>query len=170
MRHVSTFLIGVLLLGSAGVGPPAAIHAQTPWVQPRFEPARCPFTPGPGMVVGKTVRCGYLVVPAQRGRPHGRTLRLAVAIVRSLSPHPAPDPVVVLQGGPGLPLLSLAARVPLQALFSQVAPGGNRDIILLDQCGTGYSQQDLGCPELAAAQYRPIVQYRSLDQHLTSAH
>src|SRR6266446_1706844 len=71
MRHVSTFLLGVLLLGSAGVAPPAASHAQTPWVQPRFEPARCPFTPGPGMVVGRTVRCGYLVVPAHRGRPHG---------------------------------------------------------------------------------------------------
>jgi pimeloyl-ACP methyl ester carboxylesterase len=170
MRHVSTFLSGVLLLGSVGVAPPAASHAQTLRVQPRFEPARCPFTPGPGPVIGKTVRCGYLVVPAQRGRPEGRALRLAVAIVKSLSPHPAPDPVVFLQGGPGVPLLSdAAARLPLQDLFSEVAPGGNRDIILLDQRGTGYSQQDLGCPELASVQYRPIVQYRSLDQNLTSA-
>src|SRR5438105_1840450 len=57
----------------------------------------------------------------------------------------------------------------LQALFAAFSGGGNRDIIMLDQRGTGYSQQSLGCPELAAAQYRPIVQYRSLDQNLTSA-
>jgi pimeloyl-ACP methyl ester carboxylesterase len=170
MHHVSTFLLGVLLLGSAGVAPSAAMHAQTPGVQPRFEPAHCPFTPGTGLVVGQTVRCGYLVVLAQRGRPHGRTLRLAVAMVKSLSPHPAPDPVVFLQGGPGVPLLSdVAVHLSLQDLFSGVAPGGNRDIILLEPRGTGYSQQDLGCPELAAVQYRPIVQNRSLDQNLTSA-
>ena len=121
------------------------------------------------MVALKTVHCGYLVVPADRGRPNGRTLRLAVAIFKSPSPTPAPDPVVVLQGGPGLPLLSIAAHVPLQALLAAFSGGGNRDIIMLDQRGTGYSQQSLSCPELAAARYRSIVQDRPLDQNLTSA-
>src|SRR5579871_6224169 len=169
MRHPSTILLSILLLGAAGLPPLSSARAQTPRVQPRFERAPCPFTLGPSMVAGKTVRCGYLVVPAVRSLPDGRTLRLAVAIFKSPSLRPAPDPVLVLQGGPGLPLLSIAAHLPLQALFNAFDPGGNRDIIMLDQRGTGYSQQDLGCPELAAAQYQPIVQYRSLYQRQTSA-
>jgi pimeloyl-ACP methyl ester carboxylesterase len=169
MHHVTAILLGVLLFGFAAAPSPSAARAAAPRAAHRFAPAPCPFTLGPGMVAGKTVRCGYLVVPADRGRPNGRTLRLAVTIFKSPSPTPAPDPVVVLQGGPGLPLLSIAAHIPLPALFSAFAPRGNRDIIMLDQRGTGYSQQSLSCPELAAAQYRPIVQDRSLNLNLTSA-
>ncbi len=169
MRQMSIILLSVLLLGIAGGPPPTAVRAQTLQVRPRFEQAPCPFTLGPGMVAGTTVRCGYLVVPADRTTPNGRTIRLAVAIFKNPNSTPAPDPVVFLQGGPGLPLLSIAAHVPLQALFATFAQRSNRDIIMLDQRGTGYSQQALGCPELAAARYRAIVQFRPLDQNLTSA-
>ena len=48
----------------------------------------------------KAARCGYLVVPENRSRPAGRSIRLAVAIVPALSRRPAPDPVVYLAGGP----------------------------------------------------------------------
>ena len=132
MRQLSIALLGALLLGIAAVPPRAAVQAQ---VRPRFERASCPFTLGPGMIADKTVRCGYLVVPADRAAPAGRTLWLAVAIFKSPSPTPALDPVVVLQGGPGLPLLQIAARIPLQAVFGSFAPAGDRDIIMLDQHG-----------------------------------
>jgi pimeloyl-ACP methyl ester carboxylesterase len=40
---------------------------------------------------------------------------------------------------------------------------GNRDLILLDQRGTGYSQPSLTCPEFTA------LKYRTLDQNLSDA-
>jgi pimeloyl-ACP methyl ester carboxylesterase len=166
VRYLSFLILGALLPGIFGILPRDAVQEQ---VRPRFEQAPCPFPLGPGMIAGKTVRCGYLEVPADRTTPNGRTLRLAVTIFKSASHTPPPDPVVVLQGGPGLPLLSIAAHMPLSALFSSFAPGANRDLILLDQRGTGYSQQRLSCPALAAAGYRAIVQFRPLDQKVTAA-
>ena len=65
---------------------------------PRFESAPCPFE---GAEKQEDVKCGYLVVPENRSLPNGRTLRLAVAILKSLSDNPLPDPLVYLSGGPG---------------------------------------------------------------------
>ena len=65
----------------------------------------------------------------------GATIRLAVAIFKTSSPHPAPDPVLILGGGPGQALLQTVG--PIRLL--------NRDLILLDQRGAGYSQPSLRC-------------------------
>src|SRR5262249_29949499 len=45
--------------------------------------------------------CGYLVVPENRSRPSGRTIRLMVATYPARSPQKRADPVVYLAGGPG---------------------------------------------------------------------
>jgi pimeloyl-ACP methyl ester carboxylesterase len=104
---------------------------------PGYEPAACPM-PAPE---GARVECGYLTVPEDRSRPEGRTIRLAVAIVRSRSPDPAPDPVVYLEGGPGYGPLRNIENWLLSTLLDR------RDLILIDQRGTGFSQPDLRCPE-----------------------
>ncbi|MFL5819884.1 MAG: alpha/beta fold hydrolase [Solirubrobacteraceae bacterium] len=90
----------------------------------------------------KGARCGFLVVPENRSVDNGRTIRLAVAIVPAGSSTPAPDPVVDLTGGPGSPTISGAQQL--------VTAGFNRDreLILMDQRGTGYSQPALTCPEI----------------------
>lgn len=44
---------------------------------------------------------GYVVVPEDRANPDGPGIRLPVVIFRSVSETPAPDPVVLLVGGPG---------------------------------------------------------------------
>ena len=71
---------------------------------------------------GQTVQCGFLSVPEDRRQTGGPTLRLHVAIFRSHSSNPAPDPIVYLEGGPGGKSLE---AVPLN-LQPQVCtlPGG----------------------------------------------
>jgi pimeloyl-ACP methyl ester carboxylesterase len=80
----------------------------------------------------------------------GRQVKIAVAIFKSDSATPAPDPLVFLQGGPGGASIALVA--------SAVAPGGpfagalaRREVIAIDQRGTGRSQPSLECPELNQA-------------------
>lgn len=107
---------------------------------PVFEPDACPFAPIPaGLAEGENLSCGWLIVPENRTNPHTNLLRLAVAILRSLNPTPEPDPIIYLEGGPGgSALFSIDAWIdsPFRA---------NRDLILIDQRGTGYSQPTLDC-------------------------
>lgn len=100
-----------------------------------FEPARCPL-PIPHDTV---VDCGYLTVPERHENPDGQQIELAVAIVRATDPNPHPDPVLYLEGGPGgSALWGLEGWLGLDLLKS-------RDLILLDQRGTGYSIPGLFC-------------------------
>lgn len=102
---------------------------------PRFEPGPCPFetvAPLDG------VDCGALVVYENRDRPAEGTLRLAVAILRSPSDAPAPDPLVLLTGGPGTrSVMSTPGRAtsPFWSRYRQ-----QRDLVFFDQRGTGYSE------------------------------
>ena len=120
-----------LLLPTAA---PAAAQGALPG---SFAPAPCPL-PFPEDM---RVDCGYLTVAESRQKPASRTIQLAVAIVRSPNPTPRPDPVLFLSGGPGEPALPIAALAP--ALFGQVL--AERDMILVDQRGTGYSRPALNC-------------------------
>jgi pimeloyl-ACP methyl ester carboxylesterase len=121
-------------------------------VVPRFEKASCPFTPPQGV----NVSCGYLVVPEDRAAhpsvngatpapmPNVNTIKLAVAIFKSTAAHPPADPIVYLEGGPG--------NSPLQSYVDNITqifgPYINqRDFIMVDQRGTGYSTPSLACPE-----------------------
>ncbi len=101
--------------------------------------------------------CGYLFVPEDRTQPNSPLVQLAVAIVRSSSPNPAPDPVVFLQGGPGAHSLDMLAGLntiynnsPFYDILSQ------RDLILFDQRGVGYSLPSLNCPEVDDQTYQDL--------------
>lgn len=109
---------------------------------PRFEPADCPFEGAGGR---DDIRCGYLVVAENRNKPDGRTLRLAVSILKSLSDEPLADPLVYLSGGPGGPSVKYSMfrmGSPFWTPFRE-----NRDLIFFDQRGTGYSQPEF-CEEM----------------------
>jgi pimeloyl-ACP methyl ester carboxylesterase len=115
---------------------------------PRFEPGACPFG-GPG--VGN-LECGYLTVLEERSQPGGPTIRLPVAIFRTSSTTPAPDPVVYLAGGPGG-----AAFKNAPLLFQVFAPFlQHRDLIIFDQRGTGQAEPALECPEYTALLYEQL--------------
>jgi pimeloyl-ACP methyl ester carboxylesterase len=148
LRRWLPLLIAALLL-SLAIVPHAQASARRSSAAPSatrtalpgsFEPAPCPIEP----IDGLRIDCGYLTVAESRSNfsTSGKTIRLAVAILRSPSTNPRPDPAVFLQGGPGLPTLMTAAYVA-----SAYAPVlAERDIVLFDQRGTGYSQPSLTCP------------------------
>ena len=101
----------------------------------------CPY-PTPRLY---TTECGFLTVPENRSDENSNIIRIAFAVIRSNAENPAPDPLVYLVGGPGGSILSRINSV----FMNQFAPFvQNRDLILLDQRGTGYSQPRLYCPEI----------------------
>ena len=105
-----------------------------------FQVTHCPFALGPALVEGQNVRCGFLSVPEDWSQPKSPTLRLAVAIFKPFNSHPDPDPVLSLGGGPGQSWLQTMGPT---CNASNLLP--NRDLILLDQRGAGYSQPSLRC-------------------------
>lgn len=109
---------------------------------PIFEETECPFD----IPNGQTVDCGYLTVPENRNNPDSAMIRLAVGIFRTSSDTPASDPVVYLVGGPGGHAL---ATMPFNfnAVFTPFIE--DRDFVVIDQRGTGFSEPALGCPEIA---------------------
>lgn len=96
------------------------------------------------------VTCGYLIVPEDRSYPTGKPIRLHVVIFKSTSEQPAPDPVILLNGGPGSPGQPMVESM-LYDLIGEVWRA-NRDVIYLDQRGTGFSLPSLYCPETALAE------------------
>jgi pimeloyl-ACP methyl ester carboxylesterase len=108
---------------------------------PRFETATCPDS----LADLAYFRCGYLIVDEDHQQPNGKTIQLMVAIARSTSESPAPDPVLALSGGPGLGAVGVTATSPTELAIRE-----HRDIIYLDQRGTGHSIPSLQCPTTAA--------------------
>jgi pimeloyl-ACP methyl ester carboxylesterase len=78
---------------------------------------------------------GYLTVRENRELEDGRQLRIHLIAIPALSKTPKPDPIFILHGGPGAPA---TAHFPgqLSGWLRQ-----NRDVILIDQRGTGSSNQ-----------------------------
>jgi Predicted hydrolases or acyltransferases (alpha/beta hydrolase superfamily) len=149
MRTLAISGVLVLLL----VAPPV-----TSWgpetTLPEFEWAECLFE----IPEGRNVECGYLTVPEDRSQSDGSTIRLYVAIFRSPNENPAPDPVIYLAGGPGGNALEGIAY----SFNDNFAPFlADRDVIVFDQRGTGYSEPSLAAPELIN------LTYETLDQDLT---
>ena len=137
--HVSRPTAGVLFLLML---PLALMPTLAQDEFPYFETDNCPFELPAPEAEGETYECGYLVVPEDRSDPDSPTVELAVAIIYSVSNIPEADPLVYLAGGPGSGALleaDLWAASPLRA---------DRDIILLDQRGTGFSYPNLNCVEL----------------------
>jgi pimeloyl-ACP methyl ester carboxylesterase len=132
---------------AATVPIPSPIASSTPPAiipyQPVFESTPCAF-PVPS---GYHPECGYLVVPENRTRPDTPFIRLHAAIFRNRLGYPIPDPVVHLAGGPGSSSLNVAGYMFNQGLDAIL---DQRDFILFDQRGTGYSQPRLDCPERAS--------------------
>lgn len=79
--------------------------------------------------------CGTLTVFEDRTAKTGRTLSLAIVVLPALSDDNRKDPLVFLAGGPGQGAAKMAPLIA--AVFSRVQR--HRDIVLVDQRGTGRS-------------------------------
>jgi len=88
-------------------------------------------------------QCGTYRVFEDRAANRGRTIDLNIVVLRARGAERQPDPLFVLQGGPGQGVAQLAdfyGRV-----FAEVRR--DRDIVLVDLRGTGKSNL-LACPQL----------------------
>jgi pimeloyl-ACP methyl ester carboxylesterase len=115
----------------------------------RFEESACPVQNQQGLAV----KCGFLIVPEDRINGGERTIKLAVAIVGSGASEPKGDPLVVMIFGPGGQLRYLDG---IAYLLNQVQ--SQRELIIMDQRGTGFSQPTLDCPEVRDAFYATLEQ------------
>ena len=79
--------------------------------------------------------CGKLVVPENPAVPGGRHISLAFARVPAINRRKQPDPLFVIAGGPGMAATTF--YVTVAPVFARIHR--DRDIILLDQRGTGDS-------------------------------
>lgn len=141
MHHLFSLLI---LLASCFLLFPSVAYAQS---VPTFSRDDCMFELPAGALEGENVECGWLTVPEEHANPNGPTIRLAVAIIKSADPKPAPDPLVMLQGGPGGSAIDTFMSV-LFPLSGNSPLRRNRDIVLFEQRGTLYSEPALTCPEI----------------------
>lgn len=135
--------VAVLVLLIASVGSRA---------QGIVERADCATEPD-----GFISRCGYVTLPQDYADPSAGVVQIFYALIQSRSNEPQPDPLVYLVGGPGSSgsqLLQTSFRAYLSAF------AGDRDIVVIDQRGTGLSNPPLYCRE---------VVYR-LDEILESRH
>jgi pimeloyl-ACP methyl ester carboxylesterase len=85
--------------------------------------------------VDSVARCGTLEVWEDREAKAGRRIKLNIAVIPARVGSRDADPVFVIAGGPGQAAVSLAAAA--QGIFSRL--NDTRDIVLVDQRGTGHS-------------------------------
>lgn len=125
------------------VSAPATPSPTTNTTVPRFMRTACLYRIPPG----ENVTCGYLIVPEVRSQPTEKAIRLHVVILKSTAAEPAADPLILLNGGPGSPGRPMLESM-LYDLIGEVWRA-KRDVIYLDQRGTGFSMPSLYCPETA---------------------
>jgi pimeloyl-ACP methyl ester carboxylesterase len=134
-RHTPGSDVAAVASGSTGGGPAATV----PPYDISLRAINCPFDRDSANRM--KVDCYNLIVPMRRDQPTGAKVYLAVARIHATAPTPLPDPVVYLDGGPGGSAITSIDRwtAPVSPLLA------NRDVILVDQRGTGYSQPRLNC-------------------------
>lgn len=124
----------VSLFAPFAVSPPAS--------GPPYQPAACMFTVPAGLEEGVDVTCGYLTVPADHDQPDGPTLKLGVAVFKHQGQLLRPEPLFILQGGPGGSTLDVHP-----GLLQNSALRKSFDVVMLEQRGTLHSQPALTCSE-----------------------
>ena len=107
--------------------------------QSSHESAECLTSP-----TGHITRCGYVTLPQDYDQPGAGKVQIFYSLIKSRNPEAKSDPLVYLVGGPGSSgsqLLTISFRKYLRAF------AGDRDIIVIDQRGTGLSNPPLYCRE-----------------------
>jgi pimeloyl-ACP methyl ester carboxylesterase len=103
---------------------------------PALTLAACSIHDADGLV-SIEARCGRLAVPENPGDSGGRKIELAVAVVPAVATQARPDPLFLIAGGPGQGSIETFA---LQ-LGAFAGIRRERDIVLVDQRGTGSSNR-----------------------------
>ncbi|MDI5896005.1 alpha/beta fold hydrolase [Flavobacterium algoritolerans] len=99
------------------------------------------FFPEEKKINQEAVEWGYLIVPENWDKPEGKTIKIAVAVLKKESKNSNSNPVVYISGGPG------AGGIEEIWGWLKHSLRKNSDIVLLDVRGTGFSFPRL-CPDL----------------------
>jgi pimeloyl-ACP methyl ester carboxylesterase len=122
----------------------ALLLAVSAWPVARAAPAA--LQPCRLMGVPHEALCGVLPRALDPRKPQGVQIEVHFAVLPALARHKKPDPVFFVAGGPGQSAIALAGPV-----YGMLARFGNRrDIVLVDQRGTGRSAP-LRCDDDASA-------------------
>ncbi len=89
-------------------------------------------------------RCAFLDVPEDHSAPDGPKIAIHVAVLPALARRKEPDPVLLFAGGPGQAASDLGRLAEALSAIRRT-----RDVILVDQRGTGKSKT-LSCATLDA--------------------
>ena len=108
--------------------------------------AKFPLELPEGSEEGKDVSFGYVTVPEIHGSSNGNTMEVAVAVFHSYSETPAPEPLILLSGGPGSS--NINTFTPLLCGDAGKLLRSNRDVVLIEVRGSYYSLPNLNCPEV----------------------
>ncbi len=141
-QRAATQCKGLLqMLSAAGVFVGACIGPAS------AQPLPLPMALTPCRVPGfeHDAACGQVRRPLDPAMPQGRQIEIHFAVLPALARNKRPDPVLVFAGGPGQSAIDLAGS--WSRLLSRLS--NRRDIVLIDQRGTGRSAK-LACPELPA--------------------
>ncbi len=121
---------------------PAIVKAQSSPAQIRaIEPCACPVAIDSSF---KT-QCAYLIVPENRTKNNGKTIKLPFIVVKSKNPNKKNDPLLFTTGGPGGSSLRWARGAAGRAIIN------DRDCIAFEQRGTWFAQPRLEGDELSDA-------------------
>ena len=129
IRNACAWAPALAVLSLTLSGPSAALELED-----------CRISAGPSFP-GIKARCGTLQRPLDPDNADAGSIELRVAVVPALNLKPEPDPVVPLAGGPG------QGAVQFYSAYAQAFEPvrRNRDILLVDQRGTGASSR-MDCP------------------------
>ena len=150
----------------------AAAAASTAAASSRSSAASAASAPGlvlatcrlPGLP--QAARCGSLLRPLDPARPQGLLIDIHVAVLPALARHPAADPVFFFAGGPGQSAISLAPA--LAARHARL--GQRRDLVFVDQRGTGRSAPLRCADDAPRADLRPLAEQADTALRLQRLH
>ncbi len=144
MRVRSNVLLGaVLLLLVGGAGVFLLFRSPEPGRAPVSDPGARPAEPGPALVpctlpdLPAAVECGTLPVFEDRAAGTGRRIALNIVRFPARNGSPGAEPLFLIAGGPGAAASAMAPIVPIR--FGRIWQ--DRDIVLVDQRGTGGSNR-----------------------------
>jgi pimeloyl-ACP methyl ester carboxylesterase len=131
-------------MARAAAAPPDTAAADSTALAPKRP--TIPITPFFIEGIDDTFLTATLTVPENRDKPGGRTIDLHIVIVPSLDRKDKGAPLFDIEGGPGIPATLGAAEYAASLRVHRQ----HRDVVLVDQRGTGQSNP-LRCPELESA-------------------
>ena len=147
MRNSSLFMLGAIAAIALGgvIAVPVMEAGKRPPATAQLQPVACKFR----VAAGFAASCYRLRVPESRSSSGSMTLELPVAVISMPETRRRNDVVVYLAGGPGDGAWQDPERISFWWDFVRANPWLNqRDLILIDQRGTGDASPRMDCPEV----------------------